>query len=67
MRNRNLFLIQFHDLKLKVDTGARCNVMPFNLFKQVRRSEKIDNSRPAQLVSYSGNSIQTLGETAFKC
>ena len=54
-------------MKLKVDTGARCNVMPFNLFKQVRRSEKIDNSRPVQSVSYGGDSIQTLGETVFKC
>lgn len=59
--------INDHDVKLKVDTGARCNVMPFNLFKQVRRSEKIDNSRPVQLVSYSGDSIQTLGETVFRC
>ena len=56
--------INDHDVKLKVDTGARCNVMPFDLFKQVRRAE---NSRLAQLVSYSRDSIQTLGETMFKC
>lgn len=53
-------------MKLKVDTGARCNVMPFELFKQIRRSEQIDNSCPVQLVSYSGDSIETLGETVFK-
>ena len=39
--------------------------MPFELFKQIRRSERIDNSCPVQLVSYSGDSIQTLGETVF--
>jgi hypothetical protein len=59
--------INDHNEKLKVDTSARCNVMPFDLFKQVRGSEKIDTSRPVQLVSYSGDYIQTLGETVFKC
>ena len=50
-------------MKLKVDTGAHCNLMPFELFKQIRRSERIDNSCPVQLVSYSGDYIQTLGES----
>ena len=52
-------------MKLKVDTGARCSVMPFELFKQIRRSERIDNSCPVKLMTYSGDSIQTLGETVF--
>ena len=29
--------------------------------------EKIDNGHPVQLVSYSRDSIQALGETVFKC
>ena len=53
------------DVKLKVDTGARCNVMPFNIFKQVRATEMSNNSCPAQLVSHSGDAIQTLGETVL--
>ena len=57
--------INDHNVKLKVDTGARCNVMPFELLKQIRRSERIDNSCPVKLVSNSGDSIQTLGETVF--
>ena len=53
-------------MKLKVNTGARGNVMPLELFEKIRRSEQIDNSCPVQLVSYSGDHIQTLGETVFK-
>ena len=63
---QSLKLINDRNVKLKVDTGARCNVMPLELFKQMRRSEGIDNSCPVQLVSYSGDYIQTLGETVFK-
>ena len=60
-------IIKINDhVKLKVDTGACCNVMPLELFKQIRRSERIDNSCPVQLVNYSGDYIQTLGETVFK-
>ena len=59
--------INDQDVKLKVDTGTCCNVMPFDLFKQVRHLEKIDDSRLVQLVSYSSDSIATLGETGFKC
>ena len=62
----SIIKINDHNVKLKVDTGARCNVMPLELFKQIRRSERIDNSCPVQLVSYSGDYIQTLGETVFK-
>ena len=58
--------INDHNVKLKVGTGARCNVMPLKLFKQIRCSERIDNSCPVKLVSYSGDYIQTLGEMVFK-
>lgn len=50
-------------MKLKVDTGARCSVVPLELFKQIRRLERIGNSCPVQLVSYSGDYI---GETMFE-
>ena len=40
----SIIKINNHHVKLKVDTGARCNVMPLELFKQIRRSERIDNS-----------------------
>ena len=55
------------DVKLKLDTGAKCNVLTFNLFKELRKKEKINKSKVTQLVAYGGDMISTMGTVVFNC
>ncbi|CAI5693955.1 unnamed protein product [Oreochromis niloticus] len=48
-------------LELKVDTGAKCNVMPADLFEQLRQDERLLPSQKTNLVAYGGEEIQTAG------
>ena len=53
--------------KLKIDTGAHCNVMPLELFNQIKATETISCQNPVKLTSYSGNTMDTMGETLLSC
>ena len=53
--------IHSHEPELKIDTGAKCNVMTLNLFKRVRCEEKIDKSKSVKLIAYGGNTFSILG------
>ena len=44
-------------LKPKVDTGAKCNVNPLDVLKQVRNGEKMNSSGRVKLVAYGGTVI----------
>ncbi|XP_046558199.1 uncharacterized protein LOC124267324 [Haliotis rubra] len=55
------------EIRLKVDTGAKCNVLPLSWFKKVRDKEKISKQHIVTLVSYGGSSLKTLGRTQIKC
>ncbi len=55
------------ELRLKVDTGAKCNVLSIALFKKIRTNELIDRRGTATLVSYGGDSLRTLGKTQMLC
>ena len=37
-------------LEIKIDTGAKCNVITLDLFKRISRNEKIDQTKAVQLV-----------------
>ena len=59
--------IHSHEAELKIDTGAKCNVMTLNLFKRVRCDENIDKSKSVKLVAYGGNTFFTLGTVELNC
>ena len=53
---------------LKLDTGAKCNVMPRKVFDHVAQSESsIDTSCKATLVAFGGDKIQSDGVCKLKC
>jgi hypothetical protein len=49
-------------LKLKVDTGAKCNVLPKYILDSLNICNKIDYTKKVKLISYSGNTIGTIGQ-----
>ena len=57
----------WHEVQLKIDTGAKCNIMTLDLFRKVRDGEKIDSSKSVQLVAYGGHMFSTLGSVNMKC
>ena len=59
--------ILLREAELKIDTGAKCNVMTLNLFKRVRCDENIDKSKSVKLVAYGGNTFFTLGTVELNC
>lgn len=54
-------------IELKVDTGAKCNVMPADLFAQLGRNGKLHPSQGTKLVAYGGGEIQTAGLATLSC
>jgi transposase InsO family protein len=57
------------EVRLKIDTGARCNVLPYNIYRDIEHSHNIrlDTSNPVRLVSYSGDHIRTIGTATIPC
>jgi hypothetical protein len=53
--------------KLKVDTGARCNVMSLKMMKQLNSNKQYDSSKLVKLVAYGGDTFSTLGVAEFTC
>jgi hypothetical protein len=57
------------NVKLKIDTGARCNVLPYTIYRNI--SEKshthLDSTHPVKLISYSGDHMDTLGMATITC
>ena len=54
-------------LKLKVDTGTKCNVLSSDALTQVRRKERLDTSRRTRLVAYGGDEIPSAGSVYLSC
>ena len=46
--------IIWKSVELKVDTGAKCNIMAADLFAQVRQHEKLQSTQGTKLVAYGG-------------
>ena len=54
-------------VELKIDTGAKCNVITLDLFKSLSGGEEIDESKAVQLIAYGGDTLSTLGTANFEC
>lgn len=56
-------------VSVKIDTGAKCNVISRALLQHIDPSAHINPSRRANLVAYGGHIIQTLGaaDVNFDC
>ncbi len=48
-------------VKMKIDTGAKCNVMSLSTLQHVDHNAQIDQSNRVNLIAYGGQTIQTLG------
>ena len=53
-------------VEIKIDTGAKCNVITLDLFKRISRNEEIDQTKAVQLVAYGGDTLTTLGTVKFE-
>ena len=53
-------------VEIKIDTGAKCNVITLDIFKRISRNEKIDKTRAVQLVAYGGDTLTTMGSVMFE-
>lgn len=53
--------INSRDINLKIDTGAKCNVLPLQHFKQVKAKEAINKAKAVNLIAYGGERFSTLG------
>ncbi|UYV80706.1 K02A2.6-like, partial [Cordylochernes scorpioides] len=51
--------------KIKLDTGAQCNVLPWNIFKKI--NSKLNRSSVKSLKSFSGHRIKVEGEIIASC
>ena len=48
------------DIALKLDTGAQCNVMPYETYQRLTKDKPVRSK--TKLVSYSGHSIKVIGK-----
>ena len=48
-------------LDLKINSGAKCNVISIETLKALRIPFEIDSTKKVNLISYSNNTITTLG------
>ena len=55
------------NIMVKLDTGARCNVLPKKLYLKVGQLSSIDTSRKSQLTAYGGSKVETMGVAWLKC
>ena len=59
--------VNTHEIRLKIDTGAKCNVLPLDLFKKVQKRETINKAKAVNLVAYGGERFSTLGTADLQC
>ncbi len=56
-----------HLVNLKLDTGAKCNVLPKHLINKITQGQQEVSKSNTKLISYSGDSIQTVGQAIIEC
>lgn len=56
-----------HLVKLKLDTGAKCHVLPNRLFNKITQGQQQVSKSNTKLISYSGDSVQTVGQAMIEC
>ncbi|KAK7096598.1 hypothetical protein V1264_005875 [Littorina saxatilis] len=59
--------INARNIRLKIDTGAKCNVLPLSHFQKVKATENINKSKAVTLVAYGGDRFSTLGTVDLHC
>ena len=59
--------VNTHEIRLKINTGAKCNVLPLDLFKKVQQREMINKAKAVNLVAYGGKGFSTLGTADLQC
>ena len=59
--------VKTHEIRLKIDTGAKCNVLPLGLFKKVQKRETINKAKVVNLFAYGGERFSTLGTADLQC
>ena len=58
-------IIEEHAVKLKLDTRAKCNVLPKTIYDMLKLKSKLIPTN-TKLIAYSGDSIEVLGEVFVK-
>jgi len=53
--------------ELKIDTGAKCNVIFLDLFRKVQKKETINKAKAVNLVAYGGERLSALGTADLQC
>ena len=53
--------VNTHEIRLKIDTGAKCNVISLDLFRKVQKKETINKAKAVNLVAYGGERLSALG------
>ncbi|KAK7907206.1 hypothetical protein WMY93_015818 [Mugilogobius chulae] len=62
------FLINNKTVEMKVDTGAKCNVLSLKTFEQVKKHEQLKPcTKPTNLIAYGGSKIKTEGFVDLCC
>ena len=51
---------------MKIDTGAKCDVLLLDLFKKVQKKETINKTKAVNLV-HTGERLPTLGTADLQC
>ena len=59
--------VNAESLRLKIDTGAKCNVLPLDQLNKVRKNEVINKAKAVNLVAYGGDRFSTLGTVDLQC
>ena len=59
--------INTQDVKLQIDTGAKCSVMPVEIYNRVKAHERINRHNAVNLIAYGGDRFSTLGSVNFRC
>lgn len=54
-------------VEMKVDTGAKCNVVPQKTFEQFKDKEQTMCSKPTNLVACGGSKIETHSMVKLQC
>ena len=55
------------EIKFQIDTGARCNVLPYDECQKLAASNRIDRTKASTLTAYGGTQVATLGVITLPC
>ncbi|KAF2886963.1 hypothetical protein ILUMI_19210 [Ignelater luminosus] len=61
-----LVFINNKPVNFKLDSGAMCNVLPYDVIKNLERENSIKSTNKT-IIAYGGSKIKVVGETILKC